>query len=177
MPEGLAAELGKVVEALEKQGSSIDVSAINKIVERVSAGFSVKPEEVAVLALFQQDKFLRFVIPEKLQKVGDIPMTSTNSLAVRTARDKRPEVINNFSTARHPTVFEAVPLGQQRGDPIQKIMSAPITADNRILGVVQVSRKGKTAAAAGADFTPKDLADLVAVGGLLGRCLKLYTSS
>ena len=71
-------------------------------------------------------------------------------------------------------MFEAVPLGAQRGDPIQKIMSAPINADNKVIGVIQVSRKGKVVTAAGPDFTPKDLGDLVAVANLVGRCLKRY---
>ena len=167
-------EIEKVVDALTKAGKEVDANAIGKIAEQVGKHFSAKADEVAILALAHQDKFLRFVVPEKLQKMGDIPMTSTNSLAVRTARDKRPEVINNFSTPRHPTVFEAVPLGQQRGDPIQKIMSAPITGEDKIMGVIQVSRKGKTVTAAGADFSPKDLSQLVSIGGLLARCLKLY---
>jgi GAF domain-containing protein len=174
MSDNVVAEITKLVEALEKQGGSLETSAISKVAEQISKAFDAKPDEVAVLALAQEGKFLRFIVPEKLQKVGDIPMTSTNALAVRTARDKRPEVINNFATARHPTVFEAVPLGQQRGDPIQKIMSAPISADNRVMGVVQVSRKGKTVTAAGPDFSPKDLSHLVAIGGLLARCLKLF---
>lgn len=167
-------DIEKMVDALIKVGKEVDANAIGKIIEQVGKAFGVKPDEVAVLALAHQDKFLRFVVPEKLQKMGDIPMTSTNSLAVRTARDKRPEVINNFSTARHPTVFEAVPLGQQRGDPIQKIMSAPITGDNKIMGVIQISRKGKTVTVSGPDFTPKDLGQLVNIGVVLARCLKLY---
>ncbi len=170
-----AANLGKVVDELVKAGA-VEVSAVAKLAQQIGKAFNVKPDEVAVLTMTQQDKFLRFVVPEKLQKVGDIPMTSTNSLAVRTARDRKPEVINNFSTARHPTVFEAVPLGQQRGEPIQKIMSAPVAAENKTIGVIQISRKGKSVTAAGPDFTPKDLNELVAIGGVLGRCLKLLST-
>ena len=169
----LVPELTKVVDELAKL-AEVEAAQIATLTQQIGKGFGVKPDEVAVLALAGGDKFLRFVVPEKLQKVGDIPLTSTNSLAVRTARDRRPEVINNFSTARHPTVFEAVPLGAQRGDPIQKIMSAPINADNKVIGVIQVSRKGKVVTAAGPDFTPKDLGDLVAVANLVGRCLKRY---
>jgi GAF domain-containing protein len=159
---------------LTKAGQPLDAGVFTKIAENIAKGFEAKPDEVAILAMIRQGKFLRFVVPEKLQKVGDIPMTSTNSLAVRTARDRRPEVINNFSTARHPTVFEAVPLGQQRGEPIQKIMSAPITGENKVVGVIQVSRKGKSVAVVGSDFTPKELNDLVMIGSKLGPCLKLY---
>jgi len=174
MQESFLGELTKVVDEMAKL-PEVDASQIAAIIQNVSKAFNVKADEVAVLAMAHGDKFLRFVVPEKLQKVGDIPLTSTNSLAVRTARDRRPEVINNFATARHPTVFEAVPLGQQRGEPIQKIMSAPINADGKVIGVIQVSRKGKAVTASGADFTPKDLSDLVTVANLVGRCLKRYT--
>jgi GAF domain-containing protein len=174
MQDNLIADITKAVDELAKL-PEVEAGQIATLTQQVGKAFSVKPDEVALLILAHNDKFLRFVVPEKLQKVGDIPMTSTNSLAVRTAREKRPEVINNFATARHPTVFEAVPLGQQRGEPIQKIMSAPITAEGKPIGVMQLSRKGKTVTAAGPDFTPKDLSDLVAVANLVGRCLKKYT--
>ena len=177
MSDKLVLDLAKVVDELIKAGAAINQSTFAKLAEQVSKGFSVKNDEVAMLAIVQQDKFLKFLVPEKLQQVGNIPMTSTNSLAVRTARDKRPEIINNFTTARHPTVFEAVPLGQERGDPIQKIMSAPLVADNKVVGVIQVSRKGKTLGAAGQDFSPKELNDLVAIGAVIGKCVKLAAIS
>ena len=174
MADSVLAEITKAVDAIVKSGA-VESSNVTQLAQDIGKQFGVKLEEVAVLALAQGDKFLRFVVPEKLQKVGDIPMTSTNSLAVRTARDKKPEVINNFAAARHPTVFEAVPLGSQRGDPIQKIMSAPVSADGKVIGVIQISRKGKTGTGAGHDFTPKDLGDLVALASQVGRCLKLYS--
>ncbi|MBI3405810.1 MAG: GAF domain-containing protein [Acidobacteria bacterium] len=169
----LAADLTKIVDELTKAGAKIEPVMMAKLAEQVGKAFSAKPDEVAILALADGDKFLRFIVPEKLQQIGNIPMTSTTALSVRTAREKRPEVINNFTTAKHTTVFEAVPLGKERGDPIQKIMSAPITVDNKIVGVIQVSRKGKTVAVVGPDFTPKDLGELVAAGNQIGRCLKL----
>ncbi len=174
MAENVLAELTKVVAELVKAGQPPEPAVLAKLSEQVGKGFEAKPDEVAILALIRGGKFLQFIVPEKLQKVGDIPMTSTNSLAVRTARERRPEVINNFATARHPTVFEAVPLGQQRGEPIQKIMSAPISADGKVVGVIQISRKGKSISTVGSDFTPKELNDLVALGNKLGPCLRLF---
>lgn len=176
MADNTLAEVTKIAAELSKAGQPVDSSTFAKIGESIGKGFAANPDEVAILTLTGNSKFLRFVVPEKLQKVGDIPMTSTNSLAVRTARDRRPEVINNFATARHPTVFEAVPLGQQRGEPIQKIMSAPVSADGKVVGVIQVSRKGKSVSTVGPDFTPKELNDLVALGNKLGACLKLYST-
>ena len=174
MAEKLVQDVAKIVDELTKAGGTIELTTMVKLADQVGKSYGVKSDEVAILALGSGDKFLNFIVPEKLQKIGNLPMTSSTSLAVRTAREKRPEVINNFTTAKHSTVFEAVPLGQQRGDPIQKIMSAPINVDNKTVGVIQVSRKGKTVASVGPDFTPKDLSELVAVGGQIGRCLKLY---
>jgi GAF domain-containing protein len=169
----LVAEVTKVVDELVKAGAPIGIPVLGKLGQQIASSFAVKSDEVAMMALVFDGKFLKFVVPEKLQNIGTIPVTSTTALAARTARDKRPEVINNFAISKHSTVFEAVPLGEQRGDPIQKIMSAPVMADSKVVGVIQVSRKGKTQAAAGPDFTPKDLGDLVSVSVQLGRCLKL----
>lgn len=172
MAEKLVAELSRVIDELVKQGK-LETRTVAKLAENISKGFQVKPDEVAIITLVQQEKFLQFVVPEKLQKIGTIPVTSTTALAARTARDKRPEVINNFTTAKHTTVFEAVPLSPQRGDPIQKIMSAPIAEKDKVMGVIQVSRKGKSVSTAGPDFTPKDLSALCDVAAQLARCLPL----
>ncbi len=92
------------------------------------------------------------MIPEKLTPVGTIPLTSTTALAARTARERKPEVVNNFSTARHANVFEAVPLGRDPNELIQKIMSAPILDGTRVHGVVQISRKATISRPGGRRF-------------------------
>jgi hypothetical protein len=171
--EKLVADVTKVVDELVKAGGPVAIPMLGKLGQQIATAFGVKGDEVAVLALIFDNRFLKFVVPEKLQNIGTIPVTSTTALAARTARDKRPEVINNFAIAKHSTVFEAVPLTDQRGDPIQKIMSAPVVVESKVIGVIQVSRKGKTQAAAGPDFTPKELGELVAVSVQIGRCLKL----
>jgi GAF domain-containing protein len=175
--ERMVTDVTKVVDELVKDGGPVSIPMLGKLGQQIAKAFAVKEDELAVLAMIFENKFLKFVVPEKLQNIGTIPVTSTTALAARTARDKRPEVINNFAISKHSTVFEAVPLGEQRGDPIQKIMSAPVVADNKVIGVIQVSRKGKTQAAAGPDFTPKDLGDLVSVSQQIGRCLKLCAVS
>lgn len=173
MPPGpLALEIGRIVEEVVKSGKDPDTAVITRITEHLAKGFNVKNDEIGVMLLTTNGKHLVFVIPEKFQKVGTIPMTSTSSLAVRTARDKRPELNNNFTAAKHPTVFEAIPLVQERGTPIQKIMSAPLVHEGKSSGVIQISRKGKTPGAAGPDFAPKDLQELVAVGAALAKCFR-----
>jgi hypothetical protein len=105
--------------------------------------------------------------------VGSIPLTSTTALAARTARERKADMINNFSGSRHATVFEAVPLGRDPSETIQKIISAPILDGTHVLGVVQISRKGRTVKGSGPDFTQKDLNALASLNPLLERFLKV----
>jgi hypothetical protein len=135
--------------------------------------FGVDKDEVAILKLVSKYKSLRFVIPVQLSQVGTIPLTSATALAAKTARERKPDLLNNFSSARHANVFEAVPLGRDPGELIQKIMSAPILDGARVHGVVQISRKARSLAQAGADFTQKDLRTLVSLSPTLDRFLKL----
>jgi len=174
MPTEHLSELKKWTAELARKSSSGDFVGMNRAVDLISKNFSVQPHEVAVFAMTPDDRFLRFVVPEKLREVGQIPLTSTNSLAARTAREKRPEIINHFSVVPHSSVFEAVPLVEEdRGNPIQKIMSAPITYEKKVIGVIQVSRKGNTASAAGPDFTHAELRELKTIAEALAPCLSL----
>jgi hypothetical protein len=72
----------------------------------------------------------------------------------------------------HASVFEGVPVAEAlRADPIQKIMSSPILQGNKSLGVVQVSRKGKSPTDAGPDFTALQMRNLKSIADALAPCL------
>lgn len=174
MSERLIAELGRLAEEFARDADPNGSANLARVAEHIAKGFGVKPDEVAILAFIERDKVLKFVVPEKLQTVGTIPMTSATALAVRTARDKKPEAVNNFAATRHASVFEGVPIGRRHGELIHKIMSAPILLDGKLAGVVQISRKGRTPADAGPDFTAKNLRELTQVAGALGQFLKLW---
>jgi len=173
MQDHQTAELGSLVSSMESNGGPPDSEAMNHMARTLAKLFGVDTDEVAILKLVPKYKSLKFVIPEKLTPVGTIPLTSTTALAARTARERKAEVVNNFSTARHANVFEAVPLGRDPSELIQKIMSAPILDGARIHGVVQISRKAKSLALAGADFTQNDLRALASLTPTLDRFLKL----
>jgi transcriptional regulator with GAF, ATPase, and Fis domain len=176
MPSEHITDLKKWVAEVVRQSGGGEFVGINRIVDLISKNFAVQAHEVAILTITPDDRFLRFVVPEKLQQVGQIPLTSTNSLASRTVREKRPEVINHFAVVPHSSVFEAVPIVQEeRGEPIQKIMSVAITLDKKIIGVLQISRKGKTASEAGPDFTHAHLRELKSIGEIIGPCVPLFT--
>jgi transcriptional regulator with GAF, ATPase, and Fis domain len=168
-------ELNRILDEAVKSGKGLSNEVLEKASTEISKAFGVKSDEVAIFHLVQNGNVLAFLYPIKLQKVGSIPMTNTVSLAVRTAREKRPEAINSFAQQKHPTVFEAVDLGVEHNkekNPIQKIMSAPLIADGKVMGVVQISRKGKNGPASGPDFTIKDLTALMATAGILAKALK-----
>ncbi len=93
-------------------------------------------------------------------------------MAARTVREKRPELINKFNLAPHASVFEGVPLGRGYGEQIHRIMSAPIVAEGRVVGVLQVSRKATSPENAGAEFSQDDLRKLFALSSVLGRLVE-----
>ena len=169
-----AVEINRLVDEAVKGGKALDEGALKKVAHEFTRLFSVKSDEVAILELEQNGSVLSFLYPPKLRKVGSIPMTTTNSLAVRTVREKRPEMINNFPAQKHPTVFESVALDEENQvrNPIQKIMSVPLIVEGKAVGVVQISRKGKSITTAGADFTIRDLTALVTTAGVLAKCFK-----
>ncbi len=173
----LTAGLAKLIDEAMKSGQGLSPEVLEKIVSDLSKAFQVKLDEVSILQLTHNGSVLSFIYPVKLQKIGSIPMTSTASLAVRTVREKRPEMINNFPAQKHPTIFEAVELSAEtKGNPIQKIMSAPLVLEGKSVGVIQVCRKGKTGPASGADFTIKDLTNLISTAGVLAKAFKAAKS-
>ena len=135
--------------------------------------FHVQPTEVALLRLDRG--LLRFIFPDELKTAGSIPISSS-SIAAHTAMSKKPEIFNNFARVKHASIFETVKLGSTEGVdtseplPIQKLMSAPVVDEaSKVLGVIQISRKGSDAAYAGADFSREDLHELELAAGILAE--------
>jgi len=104
-----------------------------------------------------------FLVPQALRNVGHIPLSSTSALAARTLRESRPEIVNNFSTVRHASVFEGVKDESLNASAMQRIISAPILAEGKVIGVIQIGRKAGTVAEAGPEFTSDDLGKLLAI--------------
>jgi GAF domain-containing protein len=168
-------ELKKWATDVAKKGGDGEAPPLVHVLELVSKNFGLKAHEVAILGVTSDGRSLRFLAPDNLRTVGQIPLSSTNSLAARTVREKRPELINHFSVVPHASVFEAVPIAdEQRGDPIQKIMSSPIQAGGKVIGVIQVSRKGKAMTDAGPDFSHTQLRELKLIADALAPGILLY---
>ena len=172
--------LNQLAEQCQAAGLTPENAA--KIAAELSRSFGVHDDEVAIFKL--ENAQLRFMYPPSLSNVGMIPLNHSSSVAARTANSKRPEAINNFPQMRHASVFEAVPVDSrtrsQQPDQkpqkiamvIQKMMSVPVIGPSGVLGVIQLSRKGSSPQAAGADFQATDLQRLFAAANVLAKCFK-----
>jgi hypothetical protein len=168
MTTSLLSELEGLVISLEGDGARAEVS-MQPIADKIAKELRVKEDEVAILALSNRWRHLHFLCPAALKNVGFVPLTSNSALAARTVKDIKAEINNNFSNVRHATVFEGVKAATASGESIQKIISAPILNEGKVVGVMQISRKGENAAMAGPDFTADDLGKVVAICRPLGK--------
>jgi hypothetical protein len=169
MRKNLASELERLAGELEAGESSMGKVSMPALAEKIAKELQVKVDEVAILAVSTRWRHLHFLVPEALKNVGFIPLTSNSALAARTARESRGEINNNFAAVRHASVFEGVKATATTGESIQKIISAPILCEGKVVGVMQISRKAGSLEDAGADFSAEDLEEVVALCRPLGK--------
>ena len=143
-------------------GECADASGFCGVLAKV---FRVRQTEVALLQL--EKGLLRFLFPEALKTAGSIPVSSATAVAAHTAVTKKVELFNSFTKVKHASIFETVKLGKpdqvdaSESAPIQKLISAPVlSSEGKVIGVLQVSRKGLDLSLAGVDFTLDDLKNL-----------------
>jgi non-ribosomal peptide synthetase component F len=169
MSTRLVAELERLASALGKDQASLDNVSLEALAEKIAKELHVKSDEVAILGVSNRWRHLHFLVPAALKNVGYIPLTSNSALAAKTVRESRPEINNEFAKVRHATVFEGVRAASTTGESIQKIISAPILNEGKVVGVMQVSRKGENQSSAGPDFGSDDLGKVLALCGPLGK--------
>jgi GAF domain len=177
MTKSLAAELELLANHMTSENAGNQQLSVPALAERIAENFQVKADEVAILLVSERHKNLQFLVPEALRNVGSIPLSSTSALAARTARESRPDILNNFTAVRHATVFEGVKADSLSAAAIQKIISAPILYEAKVIGVIQISRKAATVAEAGPDFTPDDLGKVLAISKPLGKLIRHVVGS
>jgi hypothetical protein len=168
----LVSELERLANALAVDKDGASQISLPAVAEKIARIIDVRSGEVAILAVSERWKHLHFLVPEALKNVGFIPLSSGSALAAKTVRDSRPEIDNNFTNARHAMIFEGVKITGETAELIQKIVSAPILLDGRVIGVIQVSRKGLNPHSAGPDFSAEDLGKILALCKPLGRLVK-----
>jgi hypothetical protein len=147
------------------------------IVGHIARLFEVSLDEVAVLVRRHRggNEVLRFAYPLEFLRSGrtEFPVVGTKpSIAGRTIGGREPLLVNQTAVERHLDAFEKIPTQDRAGLPIQRLMSVPIWGSpGNAIGVLQVSRKGRTAEESGPEFTPEHLAGLAAVGQQVGPYL------
>jgi hypothetical protein len=169
LSKSLAAEFEVIANSLKSGDAANSQLSISALAERIAKELRVKTDEVAILAVSERWRHLYFLVPEGLRNVGHIPLSSTSALAARTVRASRPDIVNKFSSVRHASVFEGVKAESLNTTAIQKIISAPILADGKVIGVIQIGRKAATVGEAGPDFTSDDLGKILAICKPLGK--------
>jgi hypothetical protein len=168
----LASELERIANAIESDATSTPEVSLSGIAEKIAKNLGVKVDEVALMGVSTRWRHLHFLVPESLKQVGFIPLSSTSAIAARTARESRPDIINNFAGVRHATVFEGVKISGETSEIIQKLISAPILSGDKVVGVIQISRKGPNPGHAGPDFSADDLGKVLALCKPLGKLLQ-----
>jgi len=168
----LVTEMERIASALGTEHADAPQVSLSSVAEKIAKNLGVKNDEVAILAVSTRWRHLHFLVPEALKNVGFIPLSSNSALAARTARDSRPEIENNFANSRHAAIFETVKISADAAGTIQKMISAPILLDGKVIGVIQVSRKGANPHNAGPDFTAADLGKILALCKPLGKLLR-----
>ena len=172
MSTSLVSELERLANALEKDEASLGNVSLEMLAGKIAKELHVKSDEVAILGVSNRWRHLHFLVPAALKNVGFIPLTSNSALAAKTVRESRPEINNEFAKVRHATVFEGVKAATTTGESIQKIISAPILNDGKVVGVMQVSRKGENSNSAGPDFGSDDLGKVLALCRPLGKLVR-----
>ncbi len=141
-------------------------------VNALCQAFGVKSHEVAIFAFAPVQESFSFLWPVSLRSSGAVPISAHKSLVAQTARDRRGSLNNAFAATPHASFFERF-RHKDAGHthPIQKIMSIPVEKDGAVQWVIQLSRKGEDAAAAGQDFTANELAALERIGKVIASHL------
>lgn len=145
-----------------------------KFCQALAKLFAVRLTEVALMR--HEKGLLKFLCPSELKTAGAIPTSSSSAIAAHTATTKKVEMFNSFVQVKHASVFETIKLtnpensGQPEYATIQKLMSAPVLDPARkVLGVVQVCRKGYELATSGPDFSLDDVQQLELAAGILAK--------
>jgi len=145
----------------------------DRVCAEIARILRVQHTEVALMRA--EKEVLRFLFPSELRAAGSIPLSSS-AVAARTAVTKTSVLSNTFVKVKHVSLFETVRLGlgessnSQEPSPIQKLMSVPVQdGDNRVLGVIQISRKGIDPNAVGPDFDMDDLRQLEAIARVVAK--------
>jgi len=160
---GMKDELQAIVKTKAASREGLKEGA-KVLAEAVASALKVKPDEVAIMLLNATGQTLVFVWPPALFTGGSaFPANHKTAIASSVLATLKGKVDNKVAESKHLKFYELVTGMQTSKLPIQKMVALPLFCGEKKLGVVEVSRKGKTADEAGPNFTPEDAQALVAL--------------
>jgi hypothetical protein len=180
-PETLAAATAPAIEKEGLDSQLLNAEDPEQCCTELSRIFGVRRDEIGLLRL--ENELLRFLFPRELTTAGTIPLSSPTAVAAQTAVARKAVLFNTFSKVKHASTFEKIKLNRENGEElrpatIHKLMSAPvIDKSDRVLGVLQICRKGFDPGSAGPDFTIGDLQKLEFVTQALAQLGFMVRSS
>jgi hypothetical protein len=158
---------------LEKEGPGKEglAKGAKAVSEVIAQALKVKTEEVAILLLTSTGQTLKFVWPPQLAtSQAAFPVTHKTAIASTVLASMKGKVDNKLAESKHLKFFENVKGMETSKLPIQKMVALPLFVGSQKLGVVEVSRKGRTPEEAGPNFSPQDAQALV---GICKECAPL----
>lgn len=146
----------------------------DRLAVSIAQAFSVEEDEVAILLLRGRRRMLRFAYPlvHYAERTNMFPVAAT-SIAGDVLRAGRGRIDNDVPHIEHLDVYERIRVRENRPLEIQKMVSTPLLIPRgQVLGVMQISRKGRSPREAGPNFSPVDLLKLNDLSRWLS--LKIY---
>ena len=127
-----------------------DYEQLNKELSEI---LNLSQECVFILSANKDGRLLEFVYPLRLK--GTMVPVDSRSIVGRAAVNKRFYISNNAQAERDFIFLSSVM--SRKGDPIQKMITYPVTFADKVVQVVQVTRRGTGLSEAGKDFTKEDV--------------------
>src|SRR5439155_4788763 len=93
----LVSEMERIANALGAETEGAPGVSLSVVAEKIGKNLGVQHDEVAILAGSTRWRHLHFLVPEALNNVGFVPLSSNSALAARTSRECRPEIEKNLA--------------------------------------------------------------------------------
>ncbi len=163
--EGFTAKINEICEKLNDENrKEIFEELTDSISAYLAELFKVTPEEIALIVLTNNKRFLRFIAPKKLYHGGaTFPLTKRESVSTKVMMTKKCEIKNDMLKIKHLSIYEQVKMDENKPKPIQKMITVPLLQGETAIGVIQISRKGYTLEESGEDFSENDEKQLLEI--------------
>lgn len=163
--EEFRTKISEISQRLTKENrKEVFEELIDNVSLYLSELFKVHPDEIAIIILTSNKRFLRFLAPKKLYHGGStFPLTKRESISTKVMTTKKSEIRNDMQKIKHLSIYEQVKTDENKPKPIQKMITVPLINSANTVGVIQISRKGYTIEESDEDFTDNDVQKLLEI--------------